>query len=103
MAELLISHGYEACYRVDSSEALATFIHDPDDFSLLITDFTMPKMSGEQLIKKVREIRPDLPAILCTGYSDKFDTDMAEKLNISYFEKPINSRNILFKISELLN
>lgn len=102
MAELLILHGYNASYIIDSSEALATFKQDPDNFSMLITDFTMPKMTGEKLIKMVREIRPDFPAILCTGHSDTFNTDKAEKLNIPYFEKPINSKKILFKISELL-
>lgn len=102
MVELLLSYGYEASYIIDSSEALATFRRDPDNFSLLITDFTMPKMTGERLIELIREFRPELPAILCTGHSDKFDTNMSNKLNIPYFEKPVNIKNLLLKISELL-
>lgn len=102
MAELLLSYGYEASYLIDSSEALAKFKRDPDHFSLLITDFTMPKMTGEKLIESIREFRPELPAILCTGYSDKFDSEVLKKLNIPCFEKPVNIKNILLKISELL-
>ena len=103
MSELLASHGYDACFVSDSSEALTLFESQPDQFSMLVTDLTMPKLTGEELIKKVREIRPELPVILCTGYSDKFDKAKARELNIPFFEKPVNVKNILLKIAELLN
>ena len=102
MAELLTKYGYDACAITDSEKALELFRRDPDYFSMLITDFTMPKLTGEKLIEMVRDIRPNLPVILCSGHSDNFDIEIAAKKNITYFEKPVNSRNILFKISELL-
>lgn len=103
MFELLLNHGYEACYIADSSEALEIFETVPDRFAMLITDLTMPKLTGEELIEKARKIRPQLPVILCTGYSDKFDKKRAQEMNIPFFEKPVDVKNILLKIAELLN
>ncbi len=103
MAELVKASGYKALSITDSTEALALFQNEPNRFSMLISDQTMPVMTGIELIKKLREIRPDLPAILCTGYSDKVDAIMATKMNIVYFEKPVDSKKMLFKIAELLN
>ena len=103
MTELLANHGYDACFVADSTEALSLFESAPDQFAMLVTDLTMPKLTGEVLIKKVRKIRPQLPVILCTGYNDKFNKAQAHEMNISYFEKPVNVKNILLKISELLN
>lgn len=101
ISEFVKLHAYKATSVYDSNKALEIFKQNPERFSLLITDQTMPKMTGNELIEKVREIKPDLPAIICSGYSDKVDATSASKHNISYFEKPVNIKKLLSKIAEL--
>lgn len=60
--------GYEIETCGDATEALAVFQKTPERFSLLITDLSLPSITGEELIERVRQIRPDLPAILTSGY-----------------------------------
>jgi len=62
--------------HTDSIDALNQFRARPDDFDLVITDMTMPHMTGDKLAAEVKRIRPDTPVILCTGYSKKV-SDMA--------------------------
>ncbi len=62
--------GYSVVVQTDSTEALRDFAKHPDKFDLVITDQTMPKMTGVALAEKLLQIRPDIPIILCTGYSD---------------------------------
>jgi len=102
MSELVKSYGYKAHYVTDSTEALNLFKQDPERFSILITDQTMPKMTGKELIEKLREIRPELPVIMCSGYSDKINSDEASELNISYFSKPVDVSGVMREISNLL-
>ena len=102
MAEYLTNHGYKAIYIEDSTEALTLFKQHPMRFSLLITDLTMPKLTGVELIQKIREIRPDMPAILCTGYSDSFGADTSAEMHVPYFDKPVDGEKVLIKIAELL-
>lgn len=103
MSELVKEHGYEAFMVTDSTEALEIFREDPDRFSMLITDQTMPKMTGAELISELREIRPELPVIMCSGYSDKIDLRKASELNIFYISKPVDVRKLLLKIPDLLS
>ena len=70
--------------------ALEAFKAKPDNYDLVITDMTMPKMTGAQLTAELREIRPDIPVILCTGFSETIDEENIEIMGISaYIEKPI--------------
>ncbi|MDH5484862.1 MAG: response regulator [Gammaproteobacteria bacterium] len=101
MSELVKSYGYEATMLDDSTDALMLFKQAPDRFSMLITDQTMPKMTGLELIEKLRNIRPELPVIMCTGYSDKIDASSAADLNIAYITKPVNVEKLLLKVAEL--
>jgi CheY-like chemotaxis protein len=68
--ELLGQFGYIVEGRTNSIKALEDFRQTPQKFDLAILDFIMPQMSGTQLAKKIREIRPDFPIILCTGFSE---------------------------------
>ncbi|OKY73871.1 MAG: hypothetical protein BM485_16480 [Desulfobulbaceae bacterium DB1] len=79
MLELL---GYQVIARTSSREALAYFTEHADDIDLLITDYTMPAMTGIDLAGKVREIRPDLPILLCTGYNAGLSVDEIEAAGI---------------------
>jgi len=69
--QMLEGLGYTVVTQTDSAEALALFRSRPGDFDLLITDLTMPRITGEELAAAVMEIRPELPVILCSGYSRK--------------------------------
>ena len=67
--DMLASLGYAVTVSTRSADALAAFRAAPHGFDLIITDQTMPYMTGDILIRQLRRIRPDIPAILCTGYS----------------------------------
>ncbi len=62
--------GYKVTAFLDSTEALQMFTNHPDDFDLIMTDYGMPKMNGKELGTKMKEIRPEIPIILFTGYGD---------------------------------
>ena len=61
----------------NSSEALKHFETSPQAFDLIITDMAMPNMAGDVLAQKIMEIRPDIPIILCTGFSEHMDEKQA--------------------------
>ena len=71
---------------------------------LVITDQTMPNMTGKDLAKELMVIRPDIPIVLCTGFSEKIDAKRAEEMGISAFVmKPIVMRQIANTIREVLD
>jgi len=70
---MLENLGYHVTIRTSSTETLALFKQTPDDFDLLITDMTMPKMTGDKLAFAVKEIHDDFPVILCTGHNTKVE------------------------------
>jgi len=83
--------GYTVITYAEPAQALEYFRQHADHIHLLITDMTMPVMSGRELAEKSLEIKPDLPVFLCTGYSDKMDEREATRIGISrYFEKPLD-------------
>jgi PAS domain S-box-containing protein len=81
--------GYKVEIFTSSIKALERFKAAPDEFDLVISDVAMPKMTGENIVKQMRHIRPKLPVILCTGYSDKVDKQTASMLGCEYILKPI--------------
>jgi CheY-like chemotaxis protein len=90
MARRLTQLGYQVTARTSSVEALELFRHKPDAFDLVLTDQTMPNMTGDQLAVELLAIRPDLPIILCTGYSSVMDPDKARELGIrAFLLKPV--------------
>jgi PAS domain S-box-containing protein len=98
--EMLDMLGYRVTATTKSVEALKIFQNAPDDFDIVITDQTMPSLSGTDLAKEILKITPDMPIILCTGYSDKVDEIIAKKVGIKEFlMKPVTE----IKISEVLN
>lgn len=101
--EILKTCHFKPTVFTSSKSAFEFFELNPDEFDLLITDQTMPEMSGIDLIKKIRKIRPDLPIILNTGYSDDINDETANILNIRIFKKPVEFKYILNSISELLS
>ena len=82
---LLTALGYEVVALTSSVEALAVFQAAPDRFDLVITDHTMPQLTGEALAQALRCIRPTLPIILCTGFSETMTAEKAQALGIDAF------------------
>jgi len=88
--EMLQRLGYTVVSRTSPLEALEVFRAKSGEFDLVITDQTMPHMTGEHLAQKLIEIKPDIPIVLCTGYSAQIDENSAKALGIREFiMKPI--------------
>ncbi len=79
---ILQKFGYQVTPCHGSLEALATFKRSPDDVDLVISDLTMPKMTGDKLAVELLKIKPDLPIILCTGFSKKISKQKAAKIGV---------------------
>lgn len=88
--EMLGRYGYRVTSRTSSVEALELFKAKPDHFDLLITDMTMPNMSGLELTREIININPNMPVILCTGFSEKITEKSAKAVGIKAFlMKPV--------------
>ena len=80
--KLLETLGYQVTTRTGSLEALASFRADPDAYDLVITDMTMPGLTGRELARELLAIRPDIPIIMCSGFTEFANTDEARKFGI---------------------
>jgi CheY-like chemotaxis protein len=101
---MLESLGYEVVTRTSSTEALELFTSQPDRFDLVITDMTMPAITGDKLARELMNIRPDLPIILCTGFSARMSETIALDLGIRAFvTKPVLKRQIAETIRKVLD
>ncbi len=96
--------GYEVETKINSVEALELFRSGPDRFDLVITDMSMPQMSGQRLAKEILNIRPDMPIILCTGFSEKISEKNVEELDIKAFViKPFSTHNLARAVRKVLD
>jgi PAS domain S-box-containing protein len=96
--------GYKLESTTSPIKALALFRSQPDQFDLIITDLTMPKMTGDKLVKEILNIRSDIPIILCTGFSEKIDEKKAKEIGAAdYIEKPLDKRDFAFKVRKVLD
>ncbi|MCP4579785.1 MAG: response regulator [Deltaproteobacteria bacterium] len=77
--------GYEVITEGDPIKALGIFKEKPEAFDLVITDMTMPNMTGDRLAKEIMEIRSDMPVILCTGFSELISEEQAKEMGIKAF------------------
>ena len=104
MLQKILEHiGYRLTVTTSSVEALKLFRSEPDAFDLVITDQTMPKITGAALIKRLRSIRPDIPVILCTGYSEMVTEEKFKAMGITEnIMKPVNSTEIAGTVRRLL-
>jgi CheY-like chemotaxis protein len=95
--------GYEVVGRTSSLEALELFRTRPDWFDLVITDMTMPNIRGDELARELLKIRPDIPIILCTGFSEMISEEKANKLGIRRLVmKPISKKDLAIAIRDVL-
>lgn len=103
LSTLLEQFGYQVHSITDCLEALAIFKAQPDSFDLVITDQTMPHLTGGELAKKLLAIRADIPIILCTGFSASFTEELAKKTGIrEYLMKPVIIQELTEKIRSAL-
>ncbi len=101
--EILESLGYKVTGQTDSQEALKLFREKPDKFDVVITDMTMPKMTGIKMAEEMIGIRPDIPVILCTGFSEGINEEMVKQKGIREFlMKPVAPVNIAKAIHSVL-
>jgi len=102
--QMLERLGYEVVARTSSIEAMELFKAQPDGFDLVITDMTMPHMTGYELAKKLMEVRADIPVILCTGYSPKISEEKAKDRGIRAFAmKPLVKKDLGNTVRKVLD
>jgi two-component system, cell cycle sensor histidine kinase and response regulator CckA len=95
--------GYEAISETDSLAALELFRQQPDYFQVVLTDQTMPNQTGLHLAKEIHNIRPDIPVILCTGYSDHLSEEKAKECGIwKVLLKPIELQEMADALAMVL-
>jgi len=96
--------GYDVVGTMSSSEALELFREAPDSFDLVITDMTMPHMTGDKLAQELIRIRPDIPVILCTGFSKQISEEKVKGIGIRAFVmKPILRRALGETVRKVLD
>ena len=101
--QMLKRLGYHVTARTSSIEALEAFRSAPDKFDLVITDMTMPNMTGVHLTQKLIEIKSGIPVIICTGFSEKISEHKASTMGIrGYVMKPVVRSELAKKIREVL-
>lgn len=101
--EALKRYGYTCEIFTNPSRAKYAFMNAPEKFDLVVTDMTMPELTGEELSKQLLDVRADVPIIICTGYSEKLDKQQAEKIGIKGFlHKPVTPGEFVRQVGQLL-
>ena len=101
---ILKKMGYRVTEISDPLDALAAFREQPGQFDLIISDVTMPHLTGIQLAREIKGIKPDIPIILCSGFSSALTREQIETLGVSHFiTKPINRNNLARVIRKVLD
>jgi signal transduction histidine kinase len=102
--QILERLGYKVTLRTSSVEALELFMEQPDRFDLVITDMTMPNLTGDELAAKLMNIRAEVPVILCTGYSERMSKEKAHEIGIKEFIlKPIVMSQLAKTVRKVLD
>jgi len=103
LRQILEHLGYQVTAHTGSMEALEAFKANPDRFDLILTDLTMPNMTGLGLAKEILSIRADIPVIMCSGFSEKMNTEKAKALGIrEYIIKPVIKKDLAQTIRRVL-
>ena len=100
---LLEAESYNVIALNEPVAALQYFKQHPDDFDLIITDQIMPELTGVEMAQEICKLRPKIPVLLITGYSEIITAENAKSFGLSgFFSKPINEGLFLNKISALV-
>jgi DNA-binding NtrC family response regulator len=90
--------------KTSPQDALDLFRSKPEDFDLIVTDYTMPQMAGTDLARESMKIRQDIPIILCTGFSKRVTEEAVREMGIRGFAmKPLNIKRMAELIREVLD
>jgi len=101
---MLSSLGYQVTGVNSSMDALDLFRAEPERYDLVITDMTLPKMTGIDLSREILQIRPDMPVILCSGIRESATEDQVKSLGIkAYCAKPLTKRDLSRVVRETLD
>ncbi|MCI5188917.1 MAG: response regulator [Candidatus Electrothrix sp. AS4_5] len=101
---VLESLGYQVVVYTDSCEAVVAFQQKPDAFDLVVTDMTMPRMSGVEVTKKIIALRPDLPVIICTGFSELVDEEKAQEVGArALLMKPLTKKELACAVRKVFD
>ena len=101
---MLEKQGYQVTTRTGSLDALGTFRANPSDFDLVITDRSMPEMTGEQLARELISIDPGISVILCTGFSDEKDEKSAREIGVKgILKKPVTRGDLAETVRKVLD
>ena len=101
---MLENLGYRVEAQTSSPATLALFREKPLGYDLLITDMTMPELTGDKLAKEVLNIRPDMPVIICTGYSEKINDEKAKSIGAkALLMKPFGRNKLAGAIRAVLD
>lgn len=104
LEEYLESRGYTVSVFENGMEALEAFKIAPEDYDLVLTDMTMPQMTGDRLAEHIMEVRNDMPVILCTGYSEIISEEQAYEIGIvKYMLKPLSNIEVGAAIHDVLD
>ncbi len=104
MRQILSDLGYRVTACASSLDALKTFEADPDNFDLVITDMTMPAMTGSELAQQILKHRPGQRIILCTGHSSFIDAEKAADIGIrTFLLKPVTRRDLAATVRKVLD
>jgi len=104
LQQILSRLGYVVVAHTSPTETLALIQSRPHDVDLVITDMTMPEMPGDILIREMRKIRPDIPVILCTGYSSRVSKEKADTMGIQALaHKPFDRNELARMVREVLD
>lgn len=102
--QMLEKLGYNVTAKTNSLKALETFKNNPTRFDMVITDMTMPDITGKDLAREMISIRPDIPVIICTGFSNQIDEKKAKEMGIrAFIIKPIVMRKMAQTIRDVLD
>lgn len=96
--------GYKVTSCDASAPALTIFQKDPQAVDLVISDVTMPKLTGDRLAREMLQVRPDLPIILCTGFSDKVSSQAAAEIGVQAIVlKPLIQKDLALLVRKVLD
>lgn len=96
--------GYKVVTSTSPTEALSLFRSDPQRFDLVVTDLTMPKLTGLELAAEIASLRADIPVILCTGFSHKFTEEDAKQAGIhAVIKKPMSKKDVAETVRNVLD
>ncbi|MCP3899594.1 MAG: PAS domain S-box protein, partial [Desulfobacteraceae bacterium] len=103
-SQMLSRLGYQVTVKTNSDDALSVFSSNPDSFDLVLSDMTMPNMTGDQLSKKILSIKPDIPIIICTGFSERINKEQAETIGVrGFLMKPVVKSELAQMIRDVLD